>query len=1109
VLRVTTLYASSAAATAAYYTRYLAGAPGEEPGVWSGRQAAGLGLDGRVKAERLEALLEGRDPLRGTALGNALADRTLASGKVVRAVAGFDATFSAPKSLSVWWALTGDTGLLDAHDVAVTAALEQLDRFGSTTRVRVDGRRLHPDTLGLTMATFRQTTSRADDPQLHTHAVISAKVQTDDGRWLALDARYLKRHQRMLGGLYQSVLRAELTHRYEVAWEPIVNGQAEIAGMPRELLEVFSKRASQVEVALAGRVAEFRDREGRDPTTWERAALTREASADTRTHKTGNGVRDLRTRWADEAAELGWTPARFVAAIEAAGVDGNRGRGETITVEEVVDALSVSGSTWARADVVRAICDLQPPVSSISGQRWAAVLEAACVRVLDQCVDLDPPSQVTRRSSDGRSVWLEPVAPHFTSDTILAEEESILAWAIDAQSDEPSPSATVVRAGLDVLQADAAAAVAGADELVLVVGPAGAGKTTMLERAVDDLVWWDRPVFGVAPTAKAARVLERETGVPADTVAKLLHEWERTDRAQLERYRLPVGTTLIVDEAGMLGTPSLHRLVELADRHGWRVALVGDPRQLRAVGRGGLFNELCASGRVHELSRLHRFREPWEAAASLQLRAGNPRALDAYQTHNRIVAGSLDDHLHRLAVAWIAHTTAGRSVAITAATNDHVDAVNSAIQAARRRLGHLGPDRAVSIAGGEVAHPGDVVATRQNCRDLATSTGEPVRNRDLWDVVSTHPDGSLTVSHRTGHGTVRLPADYTRAHVRLGYAATEHGAQADTVDVAIDLISSATTHRGLYVGATRGRDENRIHVLTDTGDVAEARDVLDIVLAHDRADIPAVTQRRDLARQAQSTPPLRAEPVSIIPDWVGPWRAQLKSRRDDLLDYLADRASRRAEAATQLAHLQPELAAARTAWQPYANSIAAIEHELQTRLRPAMWTANYQAMHAGFGQHHSARRQVKAANERFARAEAHIAGNYADAADIKQHLDAIQAQERSLHNLAHPPPGGYGVEVLLRGELHDIDRLAGAVDVWRTWAHGQSVALPDLADSMEVLTDAAHRAPVVAINESDIERSQWIELLAPLVELLDQQGIDLATDALDLEQAGPEIGLEL
>ena len=83
------------------------------------------------------------------------------------------------------------------------------------------------------MAAFRQTTSRADDPQLHTHAVVSAKVRSSAGRWLALDARYLKRYQRMLGGVYQSVLRNELTQLVGVDWAPIVNGQAEIASVPR------------------------------------------------------------------------------------------------------------------------------------------------------------------------------------------------------------------------------------------------------------------------------------------------------------------------------------------------------------------------------------------------------------------------------------------------------------------------------------------------------------------------------------------------------------------------------------------------------------------------------------------------------------------------------------------------------------------------------------------------------------------------------------------------------------------------------------------------------------------------------------------------------------
>ena len=112
--------------------------------------------------------------------------------------------------MSVWWALTGDPRIAECHDIAVRAVVDYVERFGSTTRVRSNGRRLHPDSKGLTVAAFFQTTSRLDDPQLHTHVVISAKVQTADGRWLALDARVLKRHQRTFGGLYQSVLRAEL-----------------------------------------------------------------------------------------------------------------------------------------------------------------------------------------------------------------------------------------------------------------------------------------------------------------------------------------------------------------------------------------------------------------------------------------------------------------------------------------------------------------------------------------------------------------------------------------------------------------------------------------------------------------------------------------------------------------------------------------------------------------------------------------------------------------------------------------------------------------------------------------------------------------------------------
>jgi conjugative relaxase-like TrwC/TraI family protein len=844
MLRVTTIHAHSAAASARYYTHYLTGDGPDAEGHWLGRRAGAIGLgDKRVETDELEALLSGHHPVTGSQLGYPLRDRVDRKGKLIPAVAGFDATFSAPKSLSVWWGLTGDAGLLEAHDLAVRAVLDHLEEYGATTRIRVDDRRQHPDVDGLIMAAFPQATSREDDPQLHTHVVISAKVLAPDGRWLALDGRYLKRKQRALGGLYQSVLRAELTSRYGVAWGPIEKGQAEIAGMPKELLDAFSKRTAQVDAALADKITDFREREGRDPTRWERAALTREASEDTRAKKTHATHGDLGSHWRDRAKARGWTPARLVERMRDAAR--THPTPEPPTVVDVIEQLSAAGSAWHRADVLQAVCDLTPPVAGVSGQRWAAAVERACDRVIETCTTLHPPSERSpRRASDGRSIWIAPIEPHLTTEGVLAQEERILLFAIDAHDIPARPSPTLDPTGLDVLQADAAAAVAGDDALVLVVGPAGTGKTTTLRRAAANLGAHGRHVFAVAPTAKAAKVLRDETGIPSATVAKLLHEWR--SRQPSDEYRLPPGTTLIVDEAGMLGTGNLDALTQLAASQQWRLVLVGDPRQLQAVGRGGMFDELCRTGRVHELATIHRFRSRWEQAASLRLRAGSAEALDAYFRHGRVGTGTFEALAADAARQWIDYRAAGRSVAVVAETNEHVDALNHAIQELRRERGQLG-DRAVNIAGGESAAVGDVVVTRRNNRELRTSRDEPVRNRDRWTVTAIGREGSLTVSHEHGHGHVSLPAEYTREHVRHGYAATAHGHQGDTVDVSLTVVTAATTHRSLYVGATRGRDLNRLLVVTEDPDLA--RDVLEEVLTNDRADLPAVAQRRHLAEQ--------------------------------------------------------------------------------------------------------------------------------------------------------------------------------------------------------------------------------------------------------------------
>jgi conjugative relaxase-like TrwC/TraI family protein len=1058
-------------------------------------------LSGTVDTESLELVLSGCDPVAGTSLGYPLEDRTLADGRVVKAVAGFDATFSAPKSVSVLWALTGDRRLLEAHDVAVRAALDHLERYGSTTRIRCNGGRLHPDTGGLTIGVFRQTTSRADDPQIHTHAVISAKVRTADRRWLALDARYLKRHQRMLGGLYQSVLRNELTHRFGYCWRPIVNGQAEIVGVPDELRAVFSKRGQQVDDALNVKIDEFRRREGRDPTRFERAALKREAAVDTRGRKSGLAVIDLAARWRTEAAEAGWTAERLVTEVEHAGAD--RAPADLVSVAEVVGAVSTTRSAWGRADVVQAICDLHRPVAQLTGHQWAAAVAQAADRVVEHCIDLDPPGHtVSRRVSDGRSVWIEPTAPRFTSDAILTQEERIVTWALDAQADSPSPSSTINRDGLDVLQGEAAAAVAGGDRLVMVVGPAGAGKTRALASAVTDLHAQHRPVFGVAPTAKAARVLERDTGMPADTIAKLLHEWQRPDRPPHPDYQLAAATTLVIDEAGMLSTPALHHLLCLADTQRWRLVLVGDHRQLQAVGRGGLFAELCANGRVEELGRLYRFAHDWEAAASLKLRSGDPRALDAYETHHRIIPGSLDDQLHRMAEAWIAHRRHGDTVALVASTNDHVDTINRTVQAARIVARQLNQNNVAPIAGGEHVYVGDVVATRRNDRNLITTAGEPVRNRDTWTVIEIGTDGSLTVSRERGPGAVSLPADYVNEHVRLGYAATEHGYQSDTLDHSISLVSTATTRRGLYVAATRGRDDNVFCVMTDSDDIAEARDTLETILAYDRADIPAVTQRRVLADQqprAASRQPAAPMPRCEIPEWFEPLRTGL---RQDLTvaegeDFAFE--AKRTRLAGELASAERELAVveARTALTRRALASAT------SRADEARWRRNHAERRlaaTGLRGRRFARRELDAAEAREDRAAEHRersrrrAAPYVDEfnqarAHVDEARDALNRHDQRAR-FRHP-----------LDQVPHLRRQVDSLDTWGRWARGDTISIQQVGEAVMQLT---------SVDRRDERADQFLTLGQAIQDWADRADIELPAAhrfGRSLDPAGLKLGL--
>jgi len=787
--------------------------PAEPPGRWWGQGCAGLGLDGDVRPEQLEALLTARRPGTGARLGR---------GFGAKSARAFDATFSAPKSVSVLWALSADpfvrAEVLAAHDSAVQAALDWFEVHGAVTRRGKDG--IHQvDTGGVTVALFRQHTSRSADPQLHTHAIVAAKVQDPTGKWLSLDARFLKRQQRTIGWVYAAALRAELTGRLGLSWGQVVEGHRDIHGVPPSLLKEFSKRSDQVEARLAELVADWtaaHDGAEPDPRTLYR--LERMAVLDSRPDKEPVGEPEaLRASWCRRAAAIG------VEAIDPPVVrprlPGTAAIDRKALVAQALAAVTSSSSAWLSADLPREVAAILPPEAAASAGDVVALVNELASAAAGHCVELHRPAPAgvaCRR--DGRPVSEHVIDRLLTTTAVWNQEARLLAWAGEATG----PALAASQNG--DAQAAVAQAVAGDQRLVLVVGPAGAGKTTALGHAARLLGDQVRPVLGLAPSGKAADVLAAETGWPATTLAKLLHEHARPDGPG-PAWRLPAGTSVVLDEAAMASTDDLDALVGLAQRNRWRLACVGDPAQLPAVGRGGMFALWCERLAAHHLEEVRRFADDWQAAASLALRRGDAAGVAAYGAHHRVqpvhpalVGDRVARQFERLAAG-------GHSVAITTASAGMAQAINVAIQHQRnpRRVGDY-----AELADATDAFLGDRVATRRNAA-LVTDRGLPVRNRQSWTVTAVAENGSLEVTDAE-RGSVRLPASYVTRHVELGWAVTGYGTQGITTDHAIAVVEPSSTRAGIYVAMTRGRDRNLAWIVDRTG-LADAEEALAAAIA--------------------------------------------------------------------------------------------------------------------------------------------------------------------------------------------------------------------------------------------------------------------------------------
>ena len=605
-------------------------------------------------------------------------------------VAGYDLTFSPVKSVSALWAIAPRelaARIAACHDEAVRDTIGWLEKHAAYTRRGTDGV-AQVDTTGLIAAAFTHRDSRAGDPDLHTHVAVSNKVCTPDGRWLSLDGRALYRNKVAASEHYNTRLEALLIERLGVRFAE--RGDAgegrrevrEIAGVPPELLRAWSSRRADIETELAALARRFQDEHGRPPTTIERAELAQQATLSTRDpkHEPRSEAEQRRT-WQAEAAEVLRGADQIDALVRR--VTGHTTAPAAVDVDQlaatVIETVQASRATWqehhVRAEAERVCRCLAGVPHFLVDQVTERALSPACSVLLSVAPSIDEPHQLRRR--DGSSVYEVAGSRRYTSTAVLNAERIVLEGAACWNFCKIAPEtvdlalleavANGVQLGPDQAEMVRQLATSGA-QVQLALAPAGSGKTVTLATLAAAWAAQGNTVIGLAPTAAAARVLRDELGdsvAATDTLAKLVHAL-RTGTAVPDWVdAIGPGSLLIVDEAGMAGTLDLAAVIDYAGKRGASVRLVGDDRQLAAVGAGGLLRDIERTHGAVTLAEVRRFSHPdgspnrAEAAASLALRRGDATGLGYYLDHGRIHVGDTTTTTDQAFAAWAADRAAG------------------------------------------------------------------------------------------------------------------------------------------------------------------------------------------------------------------------------------------------------------------------------------------------------------------------------------------------------------------------------------------------------------------------------------------------------------------
>lgn len=798
-------------------------------------------------------------------------------------------------------AVARDAGAWVVEEIERTAAFTRTGRHGGKQGEYRDAR-------GVIAAVFVQHTSREGDPQLHAHVTVANRVQRAD----QADTKYRTLHSRKL--MQERLRIAAVVNRrvaqrlaqlgYVMKVREDLNDQ-EIGGVSSEVMDMFSARRVQVTGKLRELFEAYERKHGHAPNRRALWLMKQEAtlkSRDTKaeSHRAAGSESDA-PETVDQRLDA-WEAkcerrelkalAEVAEAVATYSLD--HANPVELTQAEAERAARVAvaevqrqNSQWTLSQLAFELSRALPPLPAtldpgplmdrlIRRVLLGLVADADVVQ-LGPAPELLDVTELGVRASDRESIYTAPEAGRFATVGQLDMEEELLAEArrrIKARITPEEASLDLLDTDLDPGQREAAQGLLTADrQIVVLVGPAGAGKShVMATVARVHTARTGRRVIGLSSSENASRVLAGEmSGQVADkslvdtfNIAAFLGKIKGSGRL---RYPVPVfpGDIVVIDEASQVPTLDLIRVSNYVRQNGARMILTGDIAQLGAVEAGGVMKLIAHDQGYWELQEVRRFNAEWERTESLRVREGDIGAIPEYQAYGRIRSGP-EDVTYRVAVdSWVTDFMAGRNVLLLAGSN--AEAADLAAMARQEliKAGAVDKGHQITLSDQNDAGIGDWIRARLNTH--IDADGRRLTNRDTLRILEWTGVGDLrqaTVERKTSSGwsdKFSVPAKYLRDNAELAYAGNVHVAQGATVDTSHLLVSETLSREALYVGLTRGRESNMMHVVTgpsrafdkDGTMQAPAERVIGQAMSKEQSSLSATEVMRELQDIAADT----------------------------------------------------------------------------------------------------------------------------------------------------------------------------------------------------------------------------------------------------------------